>query len=178
MNTAIFGAGCFWCMEAIFTQINGVSEVISGYSGGNTENPTYNQVCSGKTNHAEVCKIVYNSEVVSFDNLLKAFWENHDPTTLNKQGADAGTQYRSIILYTDSTQKEISEKYKLILNQSGAFTKPIVTEISEFKKFYKAENYHQNYYRNNLNATYCQIVIKPKLDKFMQSSFYLEQKEN
>ena len=110
MNIAIFGAGCFWCLEAVFTQINGVSEVLSGYSGGDIENPTYNKVCSGKTNHAEVCKITYNPDIVSFKDLLKAFWENHDPTTLNKQGTDSGTQYRSIILYTDSIQKEISEK--------------------------------------------------------------------
>ena len=176
MNFAIFGAGCFWCIEAIFSQLDGVSQVISGYSGGDIKNPTYEEVCSGKTNHAEVCKIEYNPEIITFETLLKVFWENHDPTTLNKQGADIGTQYRSAIFYTNLNQKEISEKYKDNLNKSNAFINPIVTEIVEFKEFYRAEKHHQDYFANNQNLPYCQIVIKPKLDKFMQSSFYQEHK--
>ena len=145
MNFAIFGAGCFWCVETIFKQVNGVSEVLSGYSGGNIENPTYEQICSGNSNHAEVCKIIFDSKIISFENLLKLFWENHDPTTLNKQGSDIGTQYRSVIFYADSIQKTTAEKYKKKLEQSNVFKNNIITEISKFKVFYKAESYHQNY---------------------------------
>ena len=166
MDFAIFGAGCFWCVEAFFSQLNGVSEVISGYSGGKIKNPTYEQICTGTTNHAEVCKVVYNPEIISYEKLLKVFWEAHDPTTLNQQGADIGTQYRSVIFYIDENQKQTSENYKDQLEKSKEFKNPIVTKISKFDIFYKAEDYHQEYYKNNSNAPYCRLVIKPKLDKF------------
>ena len=166
MNFAIFGAGCFWCVEAIFSQLNGVSEVISGYSGGKIKNPTYEQICTGKTDHAEVCKIIFNPDVISYEELLKVFWETHDPTTINQQGADIGSQYRSVVFYTDDDQKKIANDYKSQLDDDDVFKKPIVTEITKFEKFYKAEDYHQEYYKNNSNAPYCRLVIKPKLDKF------------
>ena len=166
MNFAIFGAGCFWCVEAIFSQLNGVSEVISGYSGGKIKNPTYEQICTGKTDHAEVCKIIFNPDVISYEELLKVFWETHDPTTINQQGADIGSQYRSVVFYTDDNQKKIANDYKSQLDDDDVFKKPIVTEITKFEKFYKAEDYHQEYYKNNSNAPYCRLVIKPKLDKF------------
>ena len=165
MNIAIFGAGCFWCIEAIFLQLPGVTEVISGYTGGSTPNPTYEQICTGKTGHAEVCKIVFNPEIISYKQLLKYFWESHDPTTLNRQGNDIGTQYRSAIFYTNETQKEIAETYKEKLLQSNIYKNPIVTDIEPLDTFYAAEKYHQNYYRLNKEQPYCQFVIKPKLDK-------------
>ena len=168
MNFAIFGAGCFWCVEAIFAQLDGINKVIAGYTGGNTKNPTYEDICSGKTNHAEVCKIIYNPDIITFKELLKAFFKNHDPTTLNKQGADKGTQYRSAIFYIDDKQKESSEKYKQILNKSDQFDSSIVTEITKLNVFYEAEDYHQNYYNNNPNQPYCRFIIKPKLDKFFK----------
>jgi peptide-methionine (S)-S-oxide reductase len=166
LDTAIFGAGCFWCVEAIFQQLEGVEKVASGYSGGARENPTYDQVCSGATGHAEVIKVIYNPTKISFVDLLEVFWGVHDPTTLNRQGADVGTQYRSVIFYTDDNQKKIAEDYKAKLNASGAFPQPVVTEISPLKSFYVAENYHQNYFNENGNQPYCSLVIKPKLDKF------------
>ena len=169
MSYAIFGAGCFWCVEAIFSQLDGVESVVSGYTGGNTKNPTYEDICTGQTNHVEVCKIIYDSDIISFENLLKAFFESHDPTTLNKQGADVGTQYRSAIFYVDNDQKKVSEKYKNLLNNSDEFRNSIVTEITKLDIFYEAENYHQNYYKNNPNQPYCKFVIKPKLDKFFQN---------
>ena len=165
MNFAIFGAGCFWCVEAIFSQLNGVSEVISGYSGGKIKNPTYEQICTGKTDHAEVCKIIFNPDVISYEELLKVFWETHDPTTINQQGADIGSQYRSVVFYADDNQKKIANDYKRQLDEGNVFKKPIVTEITKLEKFYKAEDYHQEYYKNNSNAPYCRLVIKPKLDK-------------
>lgn len=168
MDFAIFGAGCFWCVEAIFSQLDGVSSVISGYTGGDTKNPTYEDICTGKTNHAEVCKITYDSNTITFDELLKFFFESHDPTTLNKQGADIGTQYRSSIFYVNDKQKELSEKYKNILNKSDQFNDSIVTEITKLDVFYEAENYHQDYYKNNPNQPYCRFVIKPKIDKFFK----------
>ena len=168
MNFAIFGAGCFWCVEAIFGQLDGVSEVISGYTGGNIPNPTYEQICSGKTNHAEVCKIVYNPNIITYEKLLKVFFETHDPTTLNRQGADTGTQYRSAIFFSDSTQGKIAIEFKKKLRNSNIFLNPIVTEITKLDIFYKAEEYHQNYYKNNQNKPYCQFVIRPKLDKFVE----------
>jgi len=168
MSFAIFGAGCFWCVEVIFSNLDGVTKVISGYTGGNTKNPTYKDICSGKTNHAEVCKIIYNPDIITFKELLKTFFENHDPTTLNKQGADIGTQYRSAIFYIDDKQKESSEKYKQILNKSDQFDSSIVTEITKLDVFYGAEEYHQNYYNSNPNQPYCRLVIKPKLDKFFK----------
>jgi peptide-methionine (S)-S-oxide reductase len=166
MEVATFGNGCFWCTEAIFQDLKGVQSAVSGYSGGQVENPTYKQVCTGNTGHAEVLQITYDPAVITFDELLEVFWQTHDPTTLNRQGNDIGTQYRSAIFYHNETQKKLSEEYKKKLNESGAFSKPIVTEIVPFKKFYKAEDYHQNYYNLNGEQPYCSMVIKPKVDKF------------
>lgn len=166
LDTATFGAGCFWCVEAIFQQVNGVISVQSGYSGGNIINPSYKEVCSGRTGHAEVCQLVYDPSVVSYDELLEIFWQTHDPTTLNRQGADVGTQYRSVVFYHNDYQKDRAVYFKDKLNQENAFLSPIVTEISPFINFYKAEDYHQNYYNLNSGEGYCRIVIKPKLDKF------------
>jgi peptide-methionine (S)-S-oxide reductase len=167
-DTATFGAGCFWCTEAVFQELKGVLKVTSGYSGGHVANPTYEQVCSKTTGHAEVTQIVYNPEQITFDELLEVFWQTHDPTTLNRQGADEGPQYRSAIFYHSAEQKEKAERYKKDLDGSGAFSAPIVTEISPFKNFYSAEDYHQNFYANNPNYGYCTYVIRPKLDKFQK----------
>jgi peptide-methionine (S)-S-oxide reductase len=166
LDTATFGAGCFWCVEAIFQQVKGVVAVNSGYSGGSVKNPTYKEVCTGTTGHAEVTQILYNPEQVSYEQLLEVFWKVHDPTTLNQQGNDRGTQYRSVIFYHNSRQKDIAERIKQELSASGAWENPVVTEISPFKIFYKAEDYHQNYFNLNGDQPYCQFVIKPKLDKF------------
>ncbi len=168
LETATFGAGCFWCVEALFQDLDGVKSVASGYSGGQVDNPTYKQVCSGNTGHAEVIQITYDSKVISFPELLEVFWQTHDPTTLNRQGADVGTQYRSAVFYHTPEQKELAEKYKKELDASGAFEKPIVTEIAPFTKFYKAEDYHQNYYKNNPEQGYCSYVIRPKVEKFQK----------
>jgi peptide-methionine (S)-S-oxide reductase len=169
IDTATFGTGCFWCTEAVFEQLNGVVKVTSGYSGGNVPNPSYKQVCTGETGHAECVQILYEPDKISFDELLEVFWQVHDPTTLNQQGADIGTQYRSAIFYHDAAQKEKAEKYKRELNESGAFAKPVVTEISPAQKFYPAEDYHQEYYANNKNTNpYCAVVIRPKLEKFQK----------
>lgn len=165
-DTATLGAGCFWCVEAIFEELNGVQSVVSGYSGGKIANPTYREVCSGLTGHAEVVQITYDPDVISFAEILEVFWQTHDPTTLNRQGADVGTQYRSAIFYHNDAQKKTAEELKQKLNESGAFNSPIVTEISAFTNFYPAEDYHQEYYANNGNEGYCRIVIKPKMDKF------------
>ena len=165
MNFIVFGAGCFWCVEALFLQLNGVSEVISGYSGGNTKNPTYKDICTGKTNHAEVCKIIYDPNIISYKQLLEKFWEIHDPTTLNRQGNDIGTQYRSIIFYNTKEEEEIARKYKDTLSASKIYQNPIVTEIEPLKIFYKAENYHQDYYNQNKDQPYCKYIIRPKLNK-------------
>ncbi|MEY2800174.1 MAG: hypothetical protein RI934_1162 [Bacteroidota bacterium] len=168
-DTATFGAGCFWCVEAIFQQLNGVIAVKSGYEGGLRENPNYEQVCSGATGHAEVCQIIFDPKKINYKTLLQAFWESHDPTTLNKQGADVGTQYRSVIFYHSTEQKESAEFYKNELNNSKAFDKEIVTEISPAQTFYEAEQYHQNYYNQNADQPYCQFVIRPKLAKFQKA---------
>jgi peptide-methionine (S)-S-oxide reductase len=160
---ADLGGGCFWCMEAVFERLPGVVSVTSGFAGGTTENPTYQQVCTETTGHAEVTEIVFDPAKISYNKLLEVFWQAHDPTTLNRQGADEGTSYRSIILYRDEKQKLEAEKSKLEAQKD--FHNPIVTEIVSLKKFYKAENYHQEYYDNNSNAPYCQAVIAPKLDK-------------
>ncbi len=165
-ETATFGGGCFWCTEAIFKSLKGVETVESGYSGGKTKNPTYQEVCTGETGHAEVIQITFNPKVISFHELLEVFWETHDPTTLNRQGADSGTQYRSVIFYHSPEQKETAEKYKAELNKENVYNKPVVTEITAFDKFYKAENYHQNYFANNRSQGYCQFVIVPKIEKF------------
>lgn len=165
-DTATFGTGCFWCTEAIFQQLKGVVKVTSGYSGGFAENPDYKQVCTGTTGHAECLNIIFDPAIISFDELLEAFWQTHDPTTLNRQGNDIGTQYRSVVFYHNETQKSSTEKYKAALNKSGAWTNPVVTTLEPFVKFYAAEDYHQNYYNNNSSQGYCQFVIRPKLEKF------------
>ena len=166
MDTATFGAGCFWCIEAVFQDLKGVQSVTSGYSGGYEANPTYEEVCTGTTGHAEVAQIIYDPAQLSYDELLEVFWKTHDPTTLNSQGNDHGTQYRSVIFYHNEQQKKLAEKYKNELNKSGAWDKPIVTEIVPFKAFYKAEDYHQNYYNQNSGQPYCRYVIQPKVEKF------------
>ncbi len=166
MDTATFGTGCFWCTEAIFQQLEGVEKVTSGYSGGTVVNPTYEEVCSKTTGHAECLNIVYDPSKISFDELLEVFWQTHDPTTLNRQGADAGPQYRSVVFYHNEEQKMKTAKYKADLDKSGAFNNPIVTTLEPFTVFYPAEAYHQNYYNNNTSQGYCQFVIRPKLDKF------------
>lgn len=165
MDTITFGAGCFWCVEAVFQDLNGVVSVRSGYSGGRIKNPTYKEVCSGLTGHAEVIQLVYKPAVISFDELLEVFWLTHDPTTLNRQGADVGTQYRSAIFYHTEYQKERAEYFKKKLNDEGAFPTPIVTEITAFDTFYPAEAYHQEYYNNNGDQPYCRLVIQPKVEK-------------
>lgn len=165
-DTAIFGAGCFWCVEAVFQRLNGVSKVESGYTGGHVKNPTYSEVCTGTTGHAEVCRITYNPAIISFETLLSVFWQTHDPTTLNRQGNDIGTQYRSVIFYISEQQKQLAEKYKAQLDSSGAFGAPVVTEISAAGEYYPAEEYHQNYYNQNGSQPYCRFVIAPKLEKF------------
>jgi peptide-methionine (S)-S-oxide reductase len=165
-DTATFGTGCFWCTEAQFQQLNGVHLVESGYEGGTVEKPTYKQVCTGETGHAEVCRVVYDPAVISFDELLAAFWTMHDPTQLNRQGNDVGTQYRSVIFFHNELQQQKAELYKRKLNEEKAFNKPIVTEISPTATFYKAEDYHQNYFNENGSQPYCTFVIAPKLDKF------------
>ncbi len=166
LDTATFGAGCFWCVEAIYLQVKGVVAVNSGYSGGTVKSPTYKEVCTGNTGHAEVTQISFDPKQVSFDQLLEVFWKVHDPTTLNRQGEDVGTQYRSVIFYHTEEQKIVAEKYKKELDASGAWENPIVTEVSPLAVFYKAEDYHQNYYSQNGEQPYCKFVIKPKLEKF------------
>ncbi|WP_216616363.1 peptide-methionine (S)-S-oxide reductase MsrA [Marinifilum caeruleilacunae] len=166
MEIASFGAGCFWCVEAIFQELSGVEKVESGYMGGETKNPTYKEICTGETGHAEICQITYDANVISFGDLLEVFWQTHNPTTLNRQGADVGTQYRSAVFYHSDEQKELAMTYKEKLNNSGAWDDPIVTEITPASKFYIAENYHQDYFNNNSNQPYCSFVIKPKMEKF------------
>ncbi len=165
-ETTTLGAGCFWCVEAVYQHLDGVISITSGYSGGTTQKPTYEEVCTGKTGHAEVIQVVFDTTKVSFEELLEVFWKTHDPTTLNRQGSDVGTQYRSVIFYHNEKQKKLAEEYKKRLDISGAFNNPIITEILPFKNFFKAENYHQNYYNQNSNQPYCRFVIQPKLEKF------------
>ena len=160
---ATFGGGCFWCVEAIFQRLKGVQSVTSGYAGGTKENPTYKEVCTGVTGHAEVIQIEFDPHKISYEKLLEVFWEAHDPTTMNRQGADAGTQYRSVILYHNDAQKQAAEKAKELAQ--WRFPRPIVTEIVPLTKFFKAEEYHQDYFRKNPNAPYCAVVISPKLEK-------------
>ena len=169
LEIATFGSGCFWCTEAIFLNVDGVQQVVSGYTGGKVKNPTYKEVCSGLTGHAEVTQLTFDPLKISYDQLLEIFWKTHDPTTLNQQGADIGTQYRSVIYYHSDEQKKKAEYYKTQLEEAGAFDKPIVTEISPATTFYKAEDYHQNYYNLNNNAPYCTYVIQPKLEKFKKA---------
>ena len=163
LETATLGGGCFWCVEAVYERVPGVISVTSGYAGGHTDNPTYKQVCSGTTGHAEVAQIAFDPAKVSYAKILEVFWQAHDPTTLNRQGADEGTQYRSVILYNDEKQKLVAEKSKLAAQ--AQFKNPIVTEIMPLKKFYPAEDYHQGYYEDNTRQPYCQAVIQPKLEK-------------
>ncbi|MEO6405811.1 MAG: peptide-methionine (S)-S-oxide reductase MsrA [Ferruginibacter sp.] len=167
-DTASFGNGCFWCTEAIFQQVEGVISVESGYMGGDVADPTYKDVCTGTTGHAECLNIVYDPHKISFDELLEIFWQTHDPTTLNRQGNDVGTQYRSVIFYHNPEQKAKAEKYKEALDKSGAFARPIVTTFEPLSTFYKAEDYHQDYFNQNGNAPYCQFVVRPKLEKFQK----------
>jgi peptide-methionine (S)-S-oxide reductase len=167
LETTTLGAGCFWCIEAIYQDVKGVHSVVSGYMGGHVKNPTYEQVCNGDTGHAEVAQIKFDPGVISFEDLLYIFWQTHDPTTLNRQGGDIGTQYRSAIFYHNDEQKQIAEKSKA--EASKLFSNPIVTEITPASEFYKAENYHQNFYKLNPNQPYCRAVIDPKVRKFRKS---------
>ena len=165
MSTTTLGGGCFWCLEAAFQKLNGVTKVVSGYADGSIENPTYQQICTGTTGHAEVVQISYDPEVISFRTLLEVFFTIHDPTTLNRQGADTGTQYRSTILYHDDEQRSIAEDVIAEQESSGYWPGPIVTALKPLDVFYEAEQYHQNYYQDNQSNRYCQVVISPKLDK-------------
>lgn len=169
LETATFGSGCFWCTEAIFLNVEGVEKVVSGYTGGKVKNPTYKEVCSGLTGHAEAVQLTYDPQKISYNQLLEIFWQTHDPTTPDQQGADIGTQYRSVIYYHTEEQKKQADYYKARLESEGAFDKPIVTEISPASVFYEAEAEHQNYYNLNNNAPYCTYVIRPKLEKFKKA---------
>lgn len=166
MDTITFGAGCFWCVEAMFSDLNGVEKVISGYAGGTIKNPSYKEVCTGSTGHAEVCQVIYNPKIITFKELLEVFWQVHDPTTLNRQGGDVGTQYRSAIFYHNNEQKEIAEDYMKILNEEKVYPDPIITEITAFTNFYPAEDYHQDYFELNGEQPYCKAVVRPKVEKF------------
>lgn len=168
-ETAIFAGGCFWCTEAVFNNLKGVEKVTSGYIGGKTQNPTYKEVCSGTTGHAEAIKIIFNTDEVSYNDLLEIFFATHDPTTLNRQGADIGTQYRSEIFYTSENQKQDAEEFIKQLQKQSIFDKPVVTKISSASVFYAAEDYHQDYYSQNQNQPYCSAVITPKLEKFRKT---------
>lgn len=166
VKEATLGAGCFWCVEACFKELNGVISVRSGYAGGEVENPTYKQVCEGNTGHAEVARIVYDDEIIQFEELLEVFWFVHDPTQLNRQGGDIGTQYRSVIFYHDEIQKELSLKYIQQLEKEKVWDNKIVTEVSPLSNFFPAEEYHSNYFTLNPENMYCQSVVRPKVDKF------------
>lgn len=165
-DTITLGGGCFWCVEAQLLLLQGVVKVVSGYAGGNTLNPTYKEICTGSTGHAEVIQVTFDKSIISLDEILAAFWQSHDPTQLNRQGNDIGTQYRSIILYKDEEQKELATYYKNKFNTEKVYDKEVVTEIAPLMKFYPAEDYHQNYYNNNTSQGYCQYVIAPKVEKF------------
>lgn len=166
LEVATLGSGCFWCTEAVYLRVKGVESVVSGYSGGKVKNPTYREVSSGLTGHAEVIQIKFNPQEITFGEILEIFWNTHDPTTLNRQGADEGPQYRSAVFYHSDEQKKVAEQYKAQLDKSGIFKNKIVTEITPFSAFYPAEDYHQNYYALNPNQGYCQYVIRPKVEKF------------
>lgn len=165
-DTATFGAGCFWCVEAIFQQIKGVDTAVSGYMGGRIARPTYKEVCSGLTGHVEVVQITFDPSIVSYERLLEVFWKTHDPTTPNRQGADEGTQYRSVVFYHTHEQKESAEKIKAGLNTFNVFDSPVITGVEAAADFYKAEDYHQNYFRENGEQPYCRLVVQPKVEKF------------
>jgi peptide-methionine (S)-S-oxide reductase len=174
-QTATLGGGCFWCLEAIYDDLKGIERVESGYAGGNLPNPTYEQVCSGTTGHAEVVQLVFNPNVISYREILQIFFTIHDPTTLNRQGGDVGTQYRSMIFYHDEAQREIAEEVIWEIQAAGLWPDPIVTDLAPIHKFYKAEDYHQEYFANNPNQTYCQVIIAPKVAKFRK--MYMEKLE-
>jgi peptide-methionine (S)-S-oxide reductase len=169
LQLATFGGGCFWCTEAVYQELKGIRSVVSGYSGGSVKNPTYDQVCGGNTGHAEVIQIAYDPAVISFAELLEVFFRTHNPTTQNRQGPDAGTQYRSVIFYHNEEQRKIAEQIRHDLDAAKAFDAPIVTEITAFTAFYPAENYHQNYFQNNPQKGYCSVMILPKLEKFRKA---------
>lgn len=168
LETATFGAGCFWCVEAIFQNLKGVQSVTSGYAGGHVKNPSYKDVCTGETGHAEVAQIKFDPGIIQYNDLLKIFWTTHDPTTLNRQGSDVGTQYRSVIFYHNDKQKKLAEKSKKEIEKEGLYSNPVVTEITAYSTFYEAENYHKDYFKNNPDAPYCQLVINPKVIKFKE----------
>lgn len=165
-QVATLAGGCFWCLEAVFNEVKGVQQVVSGYTGGETESPDYDDVCSGYTGHAEAIQVYFDSDVISYREILEIFFSVHDPTTLNRQGADAGTQYRSAVFYHDETQKDVAESLIKEIDGSGSWGSPVVTEVRPFTVFYTAEKYHQNYYETNPNKTYCAVIITPKLAKF------------
>jgi peptide-methionine (S)-S-oxide reductase len=169
LDTATFGNGCFWCTEAVFSELRGVHQVTSGYSGGTVKNPGYKEVCTGRTGHAECLQILFDPGKIGYDELLEVFWKTHDPTTLNRQGNDVGTQYRSVIFYHDDNQRQLAEKYKAALDASGAYPSAIVTEISPAGPFYPAEDYHQEYFSQHGEEPYCRFVIAPKMDKFRKA---------
>ena len=169
IEQATFGAGCFWCVEAVFERLEGVIDVQAGYAGGSTENPTYEEVCTGKSGHAEVIQIDYDPNIISFEKLLDVFWKSHDPTTLNRQGGDIGTQYRSAIFYHNAVHKTTAEKSLAATDSSDMYANPIVTEVVPIVQFYSAEKYHQNYFRHNSSSPYCLLVIQPKLTKLFSS---------
>ena len=169
LQTIVLGAGCFWCVEAVYEQVRGVVKVESGYAGGESINPTYEEVCSGNSNHIEVCKITYDPQYISLHDLLLIFWEIHDPTTPNRQGNDIGTQYQSVIFCNNETELKLAREMKTERNASKKFANPIITNIREMAPFYKAENYHQNYFNSNNSQPYCKFVIQPKLEKFKKT---------
>jgi peptide-methionine (S)-S-oxide reductase len=166
LETITLGGGCYWCVEAVYENLDGVKSVVSGFSGGKTANPTYEEVCTGTTGHAEVVQITYDKNITDINEIFKVFFTVHDPTTLNRQGADVGTQYRSVIFYKNAEQKKAAESIIAELNKAKVYNNPIVTKVEPFKVFYKAEDYHQNYYANNKNQPYCKMVIQPKIEKF------------
>lgn len=166
LEKATLGGGCFWCTEAVYLELKGVVDVKPGYSGGDVKNPTYKEVCTGTTGHAEVVQITFDADVVSFSDILEVFFMTHDPTTLNRQGNDVGPQYRSVIFYHNENQKEVAEKVIKLFEEEKVYDKPIVTKVEPFKEFYVAEDYHQNYYNQNKSQGYCQFIITPKLEKF------------
>ena len=169
---ATLGGGCFWCVEAVFQRIEGVISVKPGYAGGNVKNPTYKQICTGNTGHAEVAKIEFDTSKITYSQILNVFWQSHDPTTLNRQGNDVGTQYRSVIFFHNESQKEIAKKSKVDADKSGYWDNEIVTEVTLLNNYYDAEDYHDNYYNNNPNQPYCLFVIKPKLDKLEKQGLF------
>ena len=171
-DIATLGGGCFWCVEAVFQRIEGVLSVKPGYAGGDIKNPTYKQICTGNTGHAEVAKIEFDPDKITYSQILNVFWQSHDPTTLNRQGNDVGTQYRSVIFFHDESQRGIAEKSKIDADKSGYWDNKIVTEITLLNNYYDAEDYHDNYYNNNPNQPYCLFVIKPKLDKLEKQGLF------